>query len=368
VHTPAPLAIEATGLVKTFADDPGARPPRPRDPRRPGLRHPRTQRRRQDHRRTDTRHAAAARRRSGDRPRPRSAHRGARDPVPGQPHRPVRVRRRGPHRDTRTSSCWPGCWVTRARTPENGRTSCWPPSGSDAARRQVKRYSGGMRRRIDIAASIVVHPGPDLPRRADDRARPPQPQPGVGDRPRARRRRHHRGAHHPVPRGGRPARRPHRDHRPRAGDRRGHRRSAEVLGRLRRAARPAAATRGDVPRRRSCSRTAWPPIVHLESDPIALPPGSSTPTASPGRWAELANAGIAVTDFALGQPSLDEVFLALTGHPARPGRPRRTRRPPHEHHRPPPPPRRHLARTPTPTGARRWRGPRPAPRVRSRPR
>ena len=32
--------------------------------------------------------------------------------------------------------------------------------------------------------------------------------------------------------------------------------------------------------------------------------------------AELSGAGIAVADFSLGQPSLDEVFLALTGHPA----------------------------------------------------
>jgi ABC-2 type transport system ATP-binding protein len=32
--------------------------------------------------------------------------------------------------------------------------------------------------------------------------------------------------------------------------------------------------------------------------------------------AELAAAGIVVDDFALGQPSLDEVFLTLTGHPA----------------------------------------------------
>jgi ABC-2 type transport system ATP-binding protein len=30
----------------------------------------------------------------------------------------------------------------------------------------------------------------------------------------------------------------------------------------------------------------------------------------------LARSGVAVTDFALGQPSLDEVFLALTGRPA----------------------------------------------------
>ena len=32
--------------------------------------------------------------------------------------------------------------------------------------------------------------------------------------------------------------------------------------------------------------------------------------------AELTGAGIAIAEFGLGQPSLDEVFLALTGHPA----------------------------------------------------
>ena len=33
---------------------------------------------------------------------------------------------------------------------------------------------------------------------------------------------------------------------------------------------------------------------------------------------ELARSGIGVSDFAFGQPSLDEVFLALTGRPADP--------------------------------------------------
>jgi ABC-2 type transport system ATP-binding protein len=32
--------------------------------------------------------------------------------------------------------------------------------------------------------------------------------------------------------------------------------------------------------------------------------------------AELSHSGIAVSDFAFGQPSLDEAFLALTGSPA----------------------------------------------------
>jgi hypothetical protein len=34
--------------------------------------------------------------------------------------------------------------------------------------------------------------------------------------------------------------------------------------------------------------------------------------------AELTRAGVRVVAFSLGQPSLDEVFLALTGHPADP--------------------------------------------------
>ena len=56
--------------------------------------------------------------------------------------------------------------------------------------------------------------------------------------------------------------------------------------------------------------------VHLEPDPAAL----SAPCASGDRAAdavaELSRAGIGIANFSLGQPSLDEVFLALTGRPA----------------------------------------------------
>ena len=41
-----------------------------------------------------------------------------------------------------------------------------------------------------------------------------------------------------------------------------------------------------------------------------------TPTARAEAVAELAAPGVGIADFSLGQPSLDEVFLALTGHPA----------------------------------------------------
>jgi ABC-2 type transport system ATP-binding protein len=61
--------------------------------------------------------------------------------------------------------------------------------------------------------------------------------------------------------------------------------------------------------------------VQTEADPAALtariPAAPSAPSASEQVAAAitgLARAGIAVGEFALGQPSLDEVFLALTGH------------------------------------------------------
>ena len=56
--------------------------------------------------------------------------------------------------------------------------------------------------------------------------------------------------------------------------------------------------------------------VQLEPDPAAL----SAPCADSDRGAEavaqLSRSGVGIADFSLGQPTLDEVFLALTGHPA----------------------------------------------------
>jgi daunorubicin/doxorubicin transport system ATP-binding protein len=56
--------------------------------------------------------------------------------------------------------------------------------------------------------------------------------------------------------------------------------------------------------------------MHLESDPGALSARVALPERVAPALAELADAGIAVTEYSLGQPSLDEVFLALTDHPA----------------------------------------------------
>jgi ABC-2 type transport system ATP-binding protein len=56
--------------------------------------------------------------------------------------------------------------------------------------------------------------------------------------------------------------------------------------------------------------------VHLESDPAALSAPCSDADRAAEALAELSRAGIRIADFSLGQPSLDEVFLALTGHTA----------------------------------------------------
>jgi ABC-2 type transport system ATP-binding protein len=63
--------------------------------------------------------------------------------------------------------------------------------------------------------------------------------------------------------------------------------------------------------------------VQLDPDPVALTArvaGHDSDLDAAERasraLAELARAGVTVDDFSLGQPSLDEVFLTLTGHPA----------------------------------------------------
>jgi ABC-2 type transport system ATP-binding protein len=56
--------------------------------------------------------------------------------------------------------------------------------------------------------------------------------------------------------------------------------------------------------------------VQFDSVPESLSVRSNDPERVAMALAELARAGIGVAEFALGQPSLDEVFLDLTGHPA----------------------------------------------------
>jgi ABC-2 type transport system ATP-binding protein len=53
-----------------------------------------------------------------------------------------------------------------------------------------------------------------------------------------------------------------------------------------------------------------------EADPAALSSACADSERAAVGVAELARAGIGLAQFSLGQPSLDEVFLALTGHMA----------------------------------------------------
>ncbi|WP_433435614.1 ATP-binding cassette domain-containing protein [Nonomuraea sp. CA-141351] len=190
---------------------------------------------------------------------------------------------------------------------------------TEAAGRQVKTYSGGMRRRIDIAASILNTP--DLLF---------LDEPTTGLDPRSRNqvwdivrvvvahgttvllttqyleeadRLASRIAvidHGKVIAEGTP------------GELKSSIGSGSVHVRLR---DPAA--RGDA--ERLLAETLDAP-VYLEADPVALTAritGDGGEAAQAARaLGRLAEAGIVVDDFSLGQPSLDEVFLALTDRPA----------------------------------------------------
>jgi ABC-2 type transport system ATP-binding protein len=56
--------------------------------------------------------------------------------------------------------------------------------------------------------------------------------------------------------------------------------------------------------------------IHNGSDPYSISAGVANDTAAAEALVALSRAGIGVTEFSLGQPSLDEVFFALTGRPA----------------------------------------------------
>ena len=186
---------------------------------------------------------------------------------------------------------------------------------SEAADRQVKNYSGGMQRRLDIAASIVVTP--DLMF---------LDEPTAGLDPRSR---------HQVweivralVAGGTTVllTTQYLDEADQLADRiavidhgkviaegtSGELKASVGSGALHvRLRNPEDRSRAE----RVLSQALGVPM-HLDSDPAALSVRISDPEPVAHALAELSRSGVAVTDFALGQPSLDEVFLALTGRPA----------------------------------------------------
>ncbi len=170
-----------------------------------------------------------------------------------------------------------------------------PPSCSvdstwtDAARRRVATYSGGMRRRLDLALSFVVDPDGAVPRRAHHRARHAQSTRTVERDPRAGGCRHHGAADHAVPRGGRSAGRSHRRDR-----RRAHRR---------RAAPPTSSSPASAAKPSNCA------IARASCCAMSRPTarsracgGHSTCSTNRARRARST----------LRRPSLDDVFLSLT--------------------------------------------------------
>jgi ABC-2 type transport system ATP-binding protein len=72
----------------------------------------------------------------------------------------------------------------------------------------------------------------------------------------------------------------------------------------------------DRPRAKRVLSAALGVPTYLESDPATVTARSADAGDVGAALTELSRAGIAVAEMSLGQPSLDEVFLALTGHPA----------------------------------------------------
>jgi ABC-2 type transport system ATP-binding protein len=185
---------------------------------------------------------------------------------------------------------------------------------AEAAARQVKKYSGGMRRRLDIAASIVVTPDLiflDEPTAGLD----PRSRNQVWDIVRA------------LSTDGTTVllTTQYLDEADQLADRiavidRGKVIAEGTPGELKASVGSGALhvrlrdPEDRLEAERVLSQTLDVPL-HLESDPAALSARVFDPERVAHALAELSRSGVAITDFALGQPSLDEVFLALTGRP-----------------------------------------------------
>ena len=326
--TSTDLAIEADGLVKALRRRPApSTASTSRVPRGARLRRARPERRRQDDDDPDARHAAAARRR-----------RRARCSATTSCARPTRCARR-------VSLTGQFASVDEDLTGrENlvllGRLLGFAAPAREArARRAARRVRARRRRRPPGQDLLGRHAPPArhrrqhrrharaaVPRRADHRARPAQPQPGLGHRPRAGRRRAPPCCSHPVPRRGRPARRPDRGHRPRQGDRRGHARRAEGVGRRRR--RCTCALHDPAQRhggRATVLARALGARSTLESDPAALSRPRRRRRARRGRRSPSSTrAGDRASAELLARPAQPRRGVPRPDRPRRRGRPRPT--------------------------------------------
>lgn len=186
---------------------------------------------------------------------------------------------------------------------------------SDAGNRLVKTYSGGMRRRIDIAASIVITPDLlflDEPTTGLD----PRSRNQVWDIVRT------------LISGGTSVllTTQYLDEADQLADRiaiidRGTVIAEGTTGELKASVGSGAlhVRVHDIDQRGTAQRVLIESLdvpVQIESDPAALTARISDTEKVAHALAALTRAGVEVTTFTLGQPSLDEVFLALTGRPA----------------------------------------------------
>ena len=184
----------------------------------------------------------------------------------------------------------------------------------EAAAKQVKHYSGGMRRRLDIAASIVATPRLmflDEPTTGLD----PRSRNQVWDIVRAL-----------VGQGTTVLLcTQYLEEADQLADRIAVIDHGRVIAEGTPAQLKASVGRGSLhvrllePDQRARAADLLGEEAQLEPDPAGLSlPGAGAEQAS-AAIAALVAAGIGVAGFSLGQPSLDEVFLALTGHPAEEG-------------------------------------------------
>ncbi|MFW6092308.1 MAG: ATP-binding cassette domain-containing protein [Actinomycetota bacterium] len=186
---------------------------------------------------------------------------------------------------------------------------------TDAAGRQVKKYSGGMRRRLDIAASIIVSPDLiflDEPTTGLD----PRSRSQVWDIVRAL-----------VAEGTTVLlTTQYLDEADQLADRIAVIDHGKVIAEGANGELKASVGAGslhvrvlDTGRRDDAAKLLQQALgtdVTFESDPAALSARVDDADRVATALADLNRSGVTVTQFALGQPSLDEVFLALTGHPA----------------------------------------------------